>query len=121
LGELQIWNKCVSGIWCQLNNVNLAHDHFTDMEGVYIIWHGSDNPENIIKVGQGNIAERLYSHRNDPEIQGYNYKTLYVTWAKLMPIYHDGVEAYLGLVLKPLIAERFPSTDLIKVNLPWLL
>ena len=36
-----------------------------------------------IKVGQGNIRERLKAHNTDPQIQGYAHLDLLVTWTSL--------------------------------------
>ena len=64
------WSKCQGEIWCKLNFVNLDHQHFNGVEGVYIIWHGGKNPH-VVYVGQGKIRDRLRAHRNDAEIQSY--------------------------------------------------
>ncbi len=112
------WIKCQGEVWCKLNSVNLDHAHFDNMEGVYIIWHAGENAATV-RVGQGIIKDRLTEHRADPEIQKYNYLTLYVTWASVLKENRDGVEAYLANKLSPLIGERFPNTSTIEVNLPW--
>ena len=122
------WMQCQGDVWCRLNNVNLEHDHFSNLEGVYIIWHGGKNASTV-RVGQGRIKDRLLEHRNDPEIQQYNHLELYVTWANVPTRERDGVEKYLGEHLTPLVGDRFPDTDAtivtlphadpIEVNLPW--
>ena len=112
------WNKCQSNVWCQLNSVNLAHQHFDNMEGVYIIWHGGNNPKTV-RVGQGVIRDRLQAHRLDNEVQQYSAYTLFVTWAQVSANQRDGVERYLAEALNPLVGERFPDVTPIQVNLPW--
>lgn len=112
------WIKCENNTWCELNTVNLNHDHFEGLRGVYIIWHGGTNPQTV-RVGQGFIRGRLASHRNDPQVQAYAYLTLYVTWASVPEAYLDGVEAYLAQSLRPLVGELFPNVLPITVNLPW--
>ena len=73
-------DKCQSDVWCKLNSVDLNHEHFNNKNGVYIIWH--EGPRHaVVYVGQGNIKERLASHRRDHEIQEYASLGLYVTWA----------------------------------------
>ena len=52
------WNKCTNDKWCPLNTVNLEDEHFDDMEGVYIIWHGGQSPKTV-RVGQGIVRERF--------------------------------------------------------------
>ncbi len=114
------WVKCVGDVgdeWCSLNTVDLDSPHFDGLEGVYVIWYNGEEGE-FVRVGQGNIRERLLAHRTDSEIQRYAARGLYVTWAALAPRYHDGVEAYLAQRLRPLVGERFPNVTPISVNLP---
>jgi hypothetical protein len=112
------WNKCQGEIWCPLDTVNLEHEHFDNMEGVYIIWHAGQNPRTV-RVGQGIIRDRLKAHREDPEVQAYSQYGLYVTWARVEARNRDGVEAYLASTLSPLVGERFLDTSHVAVNLPW--
>lgn len=112
------WIKCQGDVWCHLNTVNLQHQHFDDMDGVYVIWHGGENAATV-KVGQGNIRSRLQSHRNDPVIQKFSNLGLFVSWAKVSSYQKDGVEKYLGIHLNPIVAERFPDINPIEVNYPW--
>ncbi len=60
------WVKCEGGGWCSLIDVNLDHTHVDGLEGVYVIWLDDDG--STVRVGQGNIRERLLAHRNDPDI-----------------------------------------------------
>ncbi|MDD5326821.1 MAG: hypothetical protein PHY02_03290 [Phycisphaerae bacterium] len=112
------WIKCQGDVWGNLNTVNLAHAHFDSMSGVYVIWHGGGTPRTV-RVGQGNIRDRLTAHRSDPDVQKYVGQTLYVTWASVPEASRDGVEAYLADILKPLEGQRFPNSTPIAVNLPW--
>jgi hypothetical protein len=110
------WLKSKSGTWLPFETVNLeAETSF----GIYVIWHAG-NPSRTVKVGQGNIASRLLSHRRDRSIITYGrIGTMYVTWAAVSPRLVDGVERYLGDYLKPLVAERFPDVAPIAVNSPY--
>lgn len=112
-----IWGTCGdNGSWCGFLTVNLAHPHFDNKEGVYIIWQGKGA---IIRVGQGVIRDRLSEHRKDTTISAYN--NLFVTWASVPSQYRDGVERYLANRLNPVVGERFPKvTAPSEVNLPWL-
>ena len=112
------WIKCTDGQWCGLNEVDLTHHHFDDMEGVYIIWHGGQYPK-VVRVGQGKVATRLAAHRVDDEIQAFSRYGLFVSWAKVTQSSQNGVEAYLGATLNPLVGTRFPDAKYIEVNLPW--
>ena len=109
------WGTCGdNGSWCGFLSVNLAHPHFDAKEGVYIIWQ-KKGP--IIRVGQGNIRERLSDHRRDQTIIAYD--NLLVTWASVPTQSHDGVERYLANQLNPRVGDAFPNTTPIEVNLPW--
>ena len=112
------WIKCHGDVWCKLGTVNLEHEHFDSMEGVYIIWHGGSN-SSTVRVGKGNIRERLADHRTNPEIQAYAQHTLYVTWASVPSAQKNGVELFLAQRLSPLVGERSPNVSPIEVNLPW--
>lgn len=112
------WNKCQGDVWGPLNGVDLSHDHFDQMEGVYVIWHGGPNPKTV-RIGQGVIKDRIAAHREDPEVQAYSSKSLFVAWAAVAVAARDGVENFLAQALKPLVGERFPDAVPISVNLPW--
>ena len=99
----------------------------TDIVGVYIIWAGSDN-RTILKVGSGIIKDRFRKHLNDPEVLQYYSQGLYATWTTLPISFKPsgelndrerGIERFLGLILNPVLGERFPANvDPIWVNLP---
>ena len=114
------WIRCQNNSWCPLNTLNLNHNHFDNLRGVYIIWYWDDhdNPRTV-KVGQGFIRDRLAAHRHDSKIQANPSRTLYVTWANLPPHLLDGVEGYLGTTLTPVANYAFPTAKPITVNLPW--
>lgn len=107
------WNSCEGNVWCPLSNLNLQHPHFSDAEGVYVIWSGN----RVVRVGQGVISDRLSAHRNDPAVT--RYADLRATWAKVAGVYRDGVERFLGDALKPLVGDAFPAAVPIPVNFPW--
>lgn len=107
------WIKCQNDVWCDLKKVNLDHEHFEDLIGVYIIWSNAS----VIRLGSGVIKERIYDHRSDFKITAY--PNLKVTWAAVDQNKIEGVEKFLSESLNPLIGERFPDSDPISVNLPW--
>jgi len=113
-----IWNRCQGEVWCKLNSVNLDHPHFDNMEGVYVIWHGGQNPHTVY-VGQGVIRDRLRQHRLDPRIQEFEPLGLFVTWARVTPDQRDGVEAFFAQRLNPRVGEQHPNVYPIEENLPW--
>ena len=111
------WNKCQGNVWCKLNAVNLNHEHFNNMDGVYVIWHGGTDPK-VVYVGQGNIKERLTAHRSDKRIQQYDYLDLYVTWAAVPKEYRGAIELYLADTWSPKVGDRQPHTTPMPVNSP---
>lgn len=108
------WIKCGTN-WCPLKHVNLAN---VTASGVYIIWH-EGNPGRVVRVGQGDIKQRLMVHRVDPEILQYEKAgTLRVTWASVSAAQQDGVERYLAEKWSPLVGDAFPDVAPIAVNSP---
>jgi len=112
------WIKCEREEWCPFQTVNLNSDHFDNLQGVYIIWHGGKNPATV-RIGQGMIKERIQAHRNEPTILAYAQYSLFVTWANVAPPFRDGIERFLAETLKPKVGEAFPQAPSIAVNLPW--
>lgn len=112
------WIKCGGSQWCNFLNLNLDHSHFDGLEGVYIIWHGAPSPA-VVRIGQGNIRERLKEHRQDSTILAYKVSGLYATWASVDRYSRDGVERYLAEKWKPKVGDKFPIITPIAVNSPW--
>jgi len=112
------WSKCQGDEWCSFSSIDLDQPSFDNLEGVYVIWHGGSNPATV-RVGQGDIRERLKAHRLDPQIIALTQYGLYVTWAAVDPEARDGVEAYLTDMLVPLFGAHFATRTPIEVNLPW--
>ena len=90
--------------------------------GVYVIWQsgGMLYRPTIIRVGQGDIGNRLQAHLNDTAVNRYNTQgnPLYVTWAEAGLLVRDGVERYLAETYRPLVGDRFPDAPRLVVNLP---
>ena len=113
------WNKCEGNKWCSFLTLNLQHSLFENLEGVYIIWHGGQNPATVY-VGQGGIAERLRCHRLEGNILQYSPLGLFVTWARVTNAsLRDGIECYLAQTLRPKQGDRHPDCPPVSVNLPW--
>ena len=111
------WIKCGDNDhWCSFEDVNL-----TDVTavGVYIIWH-EGSPGQVVRVGQGNVADRIRAHRNDQEITQYRARgTLRVTWASVARNHLDHVERHLADTWNPLVGDAFPNVQPIAVNSPF--
>jgi len=113
------WEKCKRGAWCILSELDLYHEHFNDIEGVYVIWQGEENPV-ALRAGQGLIRECLARERNDKDLLAYREQhELYVTWAEVNPRFCDGVLRYVSEALKPELENSYPDVSPIRVNLPW--
>lgn len=112
------WMKCQGEVWCKLGTVNLDHQHFHGISGVYIIWHGGEVPATVY-VGTGAIRECLRQRRIDPQIQQYSSQGLYVTWASVSQIFQSGVQASLVNRLRPKVSSGTHLSQPIEVNLPW--
>jgi len=112
------WIKCQGEVWCPFHTVNLNHEHFNGLEGVYIIWHGGPNAHTVI-VGHGNIRQRLTAYRSDPRIQTYAPLGIFSTSAIVPPASRDGIQAYLTTRLTPLVPDNPSQAPEIEVNLPW--
>lgn len=104
------WNKSSTGSYYPLGS------DFTplgDMVGVYVIWKPGGP---VIRVGQGNVAQRLSSHQNDGVVTMHG-NDLVVTWAEVGQAHLDGVELFLAQQYKPTVGDRFPNCQPIEVNL----
>ena len=112
------WTKCEGDQWCSLHNLNLDHSHFKNLEGVYIIWHGGQQPATVY-VGQGNIAARLAEHRQHDDILKFSHHGLFVTWAQVDARSRDGVERFVADGLNPKVGQHHPLASTIAVNFPW--
>ena len=55
------WTKCGT-LYCAFDDVNLSR---ITASGVFMIWQDG-NPGRVIRVGQGQIADRIKANRNDP-------------------------------------------------------
>ena len=112
------WGTCGENKhWCNLENLTLPLSGTP--HGVYLIWH-KGKPGRVVRVGQGNISDRLAKHRKDPEIVGYATRgTLMVTWAAVLSAQRGGVESYLADLWNPLIGDAFPDARPVEVNSPW--
>ena len=113
------WIQCQGDVWCKLNLVNLQHEHFNNRGGVYVIWHGGENPATVYVGQTGDLRVRFRAHRNDELIQRYAGLGLYVTWASVVPEFLNGVERYLGDRLRPKVETNLPDVPPVEVQLPW--
>jgi hypothetical protein len=85
--------------------------------GVYIIWHGGQQPK-CIYVGSGVIVAELAGRRVDPSVSEYLIHGLYVTWAEVPIHQQQGVVTYLSKHYNPLVASQIQDYIPLPVNLP---
>lgn len=104
------------GQYFDLEKLDLAS--ITTKTGVYIIWH-LGNPSAVVRIGQGNIADRLGAHQKDRAILAYRGIGLRVTWAAVPASQIDGVERYLANIWPPLVGDVFPNGEPLAVNSPF--
>lgn len=105
------WVRYKNKSWCQLNTLNLDK---VKSFGIYVIWKPQSN---VIRIGQGDVASELQSHRNNPSISKFG-NNLLVTWATIPELYLDGVERFLYEQFSPIHADRITTSRLVRVNLP---
>lgn len=112
------WIKSVGGDFLDLLRVNLDSSYFsTPKNGVYVIWYTGTNKAPVIRVGQGNIRDRIMAHRSDPQITQFSANgQLKISWIIIDPENFDGVEAYLYDYYKPSVGERKSVERLIPVT-----
>ena len=112
------WNKCKAGTWCTLSELDLDHEHFDDMEGVYVIWYGKESPV-ALRVGYGYVRNCLANERNDKEVWAYGQQhELYVTWGKVGRKFCGGVVRYVADALQPELESSSPDVEPIEVSIP---
>lgn len=113
-----LWAKSIDNKWLNLSNLDLTNLHAT---GVYIIWHGGENPR-IVRIGQGNIAARLAAHRLNHQIMRYvESGPMMVTWAEIdAQATRDGVEVHLVNQFTPLIKDKTAEVRPLQANSPFL-
>jgi two-component system cell cycle response regulator len=111
------WEKCKRGTWCNLSELDLDHEHFNDMEGVYVLWQGEENPV-ALRVGHGLIKECLAKEQNDEDLLAYLQNGIYVTWAKVDRRFSGGIVRYIKDILQPELDSSPPDAEPIKINIP---
>jgi hypothetical protein len=109
--------------WFDFLRLNLDAPYFSNKRGVYVIWYTTASIAKVIRIGSGDIAERLKDHRSNPDILKFSDKgQLKVSWVladgvTLLENEIEGVEKYLARVYSPLIGDRFPAGGEIQVTL----
>ena len=107
------WIKYKNQGWCRLRTLNLDN---VATNGVFIIWK-PNSKNNVIRIGQGNIARSIQALRNDPEITRFG-EDLLVTWCSVQKKYRDGIERYMYEQYSPACGDQINCASLVYLNLP---
>jgi hypothetical protein len=88
------WIHREDGQWCHLERVDLD---CIDTGGVYLIWHGGDEPK-VVRVGQGgDLAQHLQRLKETPEILAYKDRgELYLSDGKLESTHRQALSACIS-------------------------
>jgi hypothetical protein len=84
------WGTCQGDVWCNFSSVNIDHDVFNNLHGVYIIWANSQT----IKVGSGFIRDCVLKDRTNPKIASYSSAKM--TWAFVPTNSIEGVQQFFN-------------------------
>ncbi len=105
--------------WFDLLKLNVYSPYFNNIFGVYVIWYTTSSGGKVIKIGTGNIGEKLRIEKTNPEILRFsNFGQLKVTWSIISPMTISGVLAYLSDEYNPVLGETVPpGISRIAVNL----
>jgi hypothetical protein len=115
-----VWKKCAHGSWCELYKLNIAHDYFNNLEGVYILWYkNEDGGKTILSVGGGLIATELKKLKEDTAVLAFESYELSVTWTAIDSKKHNSIIKFLIKSLNPMLTKNAPGGFSKKVNLPW--
>jgi hypothetical protein len=109
------------GLW----DTNL---HAMKLDGLYVIYRPGTlaAPPAVVRVGQGNIGDKLRSHSQDAEMRAYLSRaggagaTLNVAVAPIASqVIRNGAERYLTDLYRPPAGGGSPDVQPIEVTLPW--
>lgn len=115
-----VWKKCAHGSWCELYKLNISHDYFNTLEGVYIVWYTNESGQRtVLSVGSGLVAKEFKSMKEDTAVLAFESYQLSVTWAAVPAKKQKGIVKFLIKTLKPMLTKKTPPGFPKKVNLPW--
>ncbi|MDW6026063.1 hypothetical protein SAZ10_30320 [Mesorhizobium sp. BAC0120] len=117
--QLNWISRDTTGQLLRLYDVNLST---IDVHGVYVIYRSgtvSTSPT-AIRVGQGDVADRLQEHRGNSTIKAHaKIGNVYVAFASVAPLLIDGVERFLVDRYRPLIGDVIPKVLPVPASLPF--
>lgn len=117
-----IWVKSLENNWLDLARIDLQAmlRNPARPQGIYIIWHGGADPK-IVRIGTGDIINKLIAHRDNPQITRYKKNgPLMVTWAvQPDPRRQAGIAKYLTEQFYPLVRDVPLDIPAIAVRSPF--
>lgn len=114
------WQKCLGGIWCELNKIDESHENLDDVEAVFIMWSGKPPEERVVlKIGFNDIRSEILECRQDLAVQAFNNHKIFITWAEVPGSKRKHILAYLSKTLGPKISNTVYKAKPIEVTLPW--
>lgn len=115
------WKKCQGGVWCDLYKLNLDHEYFSKLNGVFIVWYEKKGQNIVLKVGAGNIVSELKKIMNDLALKAFAEHGLHVSWADVSKIQQPGTLKYLIQSLTPKMQDnsKAPKAIPMKIAYPW--
>lgn len=93
--------------WFDFLRLNLDAPYFAGKRGIYVIWYTSPSVAKVVRLGQGDIADRLKEHRSNPEIMKFSsVGQLKVSWIIVDNIVIsnndlNGIEQFLAKTYSP--------------------
>jgi len=113
------WFKCKGGVWCNIFKLDLTHELIRGVDGIFLIWTGSDKQRKILMVGTGKIDIELEKLRNDLSLQAFQHLGVFVSWTEVPAFRRNAIETFLLTELKPSMNTPREGGGGTKVNMPW--
>ena len=111
------WQRCTGSMYCNFRSVNLQHEHFNQLAGVYVVWSAGE-PRVVQRVGRGNIRDQLTALRARTDLPPAEQQ-LQVTWARVPESLQASVVEYLSAQLAPRLGAAAAGGAATPVNLPF--
>ena len=109
--------------WFDFLRLNLDAPYFVGKRGIYVIWYTNPSIAKVVRLGQGNLGDRLKDHRSNSQITEYsNIGQLKVSWLVVdnISIFErelSGIENFLARIYSPLVGDAFPQATEVPITL----
>jgi hypothetical protein len=112
------WKTLDSHNWTSFVDLDLQDSRLEGVTGIFFIWSRDLPYPQSIRIGQGNIRDRLIEMRNDPEVMAYQDKHPYVAWCSPPQSQIDGIITFMYQERPPLVPAPYPQAAPIVANTP---